>query len=154
MKRWSCLSALLFAWSTAGAAETACARFEPAITRLDGRLILRDYAGPPNYGSVADGDRLERQWILILDRPLCVAADPDSEINREAVRAVGEVQLVVMPTSGVRAEGHRGRRIGVEGRLFTAHTGHHRTPVLLVVRSFTPAVAQRADRTSHPEPSP
>ena len=110
----------------------SCARFEPAATRLSGTLVLRDYAGPPNYEDVARGDRLERQWILVLDAPLFVDADPRSDINRDPVSGVREVQLVVTPGQADPAR-DRGRRITVSGNLFTAHTGHHRTPVLLSV---------------------
>jgi hypothetical protein len=140
---------LLLAGLSTGIVEAACARFEPEITRLEGTLRLRDHAGPPNYESVAAGDRLERHWMLVLDRPLYVAADPDSDLNHEGARRVEEVQLVVMPKSGVDASQHRDRRIRVEGRLFTAHTGHHRTPVLLTVRALSAAAAPRPD-----EPSP
>jgi hypothetical protein len=157
MTRGRLLSALLTVCTIAGAAaaddaaETACAGLEPAITRLDGRLTLRDYAGPPNYESVAGGDRLEQQWILMLDRPLCVVADPGSDPDLETMRELVEVQLVVFPGTEVPADAYRDRRIGVEGSLFTAHTGHHRTPVLLQVRSFAPAIAPRAaDKVSSP----
>ena len=127
--RSKCLLLLLGSLS-AGIAESACARFEPATTRLDGRLILRDDAGPPNY-----------------DRAI-------ASNGREAVHGVGEVQLAVMPMSGIDAHRHRGRRVAVEGSLFSAHTGHHRTPVLLMVRSLFASPAQRADRAPTKNPKP
>jgi hypothetical protein len=114
-----------------------CARFEPAITQLQGKLILREYPGPPNYQSVAAGDTLERQWILELTSPLCVQADLKSEINAVSQADVREVQLVLLGSSPSLTS-HKNRLVQVSGTLFAAHTAHHRTPVLLTVQSVLP----------------
>jgi hypothetical protein len=95
-------------------------------------LARRTYAGPPNYESVARGDRPETAWLLRLDRPACVAADAsDTTGFNVAVASVREVQLVVSPEQVQRYRGRVGQRVALSGALFGAHTGHHHTPVLL-----------------------
>jgi hypothetical protein len=126
---------VFFSSTTSMAAD--CARFEPAVTQLEGKLVLRDFPGPPNYESVASGDTLERQWILELTSPMCVDADSMSDLNAAPQKDVHEVQLVLSGTSP-SLTGHRNRVVLISGTLFTAHTGHHRTPVLLTVQSVRP----------------
>lgn len=36
-----------------------CARYEPAVTEISGKLVLRDYPGPPNFESIEAGDQPE-----------------------------------------------------------------------------------------------
>jgi hypothetical protein len=97
---------------------------------LDGMLVRRVYPGPPNYESVARGDRAETAWLLRLSRPACVAADArDPGGINLAVEDLREVQLVLTPEQLRRARA--GQRVALSGALFGAHTGHHRTPVLL-----------------------
>lgn len=99
---------------------------------LAGVLARRTYPGPPNYESVARGARPETTWLLRLDRPACVAADAsDTTGFNVAVASVREVQLAVTPEQFRRYRGRVGQRVALSGALFGAHTGHHRTPVLL-----------------------
>ena len=99
---------------------------------LAGVLARRTYPGPPNYESVARGDRPETAWLLRLDRSACVAAEAgDATGFNVAVAAVREVQLVVTPEQVQRYRGRVGQRVALTGALFGAHTGHHHTPVLL-----------------------
>lgn len=119
--------------SACSAIGAECAKYEPASTNLVGKLVLRDYPGPPNYENVDAGDRLERQWILLLRSPLCVDGDSSSDLNSDSVEGVTEVQLVQL-TESPSLKPLQGRMINVSGELFSAHTGHHRTPVLLIVR--------------------
>jgi hypothetical protein len=133
---------LIFAAALALGIEPAladeCARFEPAATQLAGRLIAREYAGPPDFSSVAAGDVPERIWILMLQKPLCVRADPGSTLNIRSFAALKEVQVVDQGASSdlVRLAG---KEVEILGTLFAAHTGHHRTPVLLTIKTVRAA---------------
>jgi hypothetical protein len=113
-----------------------CTRFEPALTELTGKLVLRDYPGPPNFERIEAGDQRETAWILVLDAPLCVDGDPTSEINTESVANVTEGQLVLTAESPSLTP-FRERALQVSGRLFAAHSGYHRTPVLITVDSLS-----------------
>jgi hypothetical protein len=107
-----------------------CLHFEPVEVELSGTLAAREFPGPPNYESVAAGDRAERAFILVLTKPICVEADPKSEINSEGQRGVRELH-VWWPDGDLAP--FVGKAIAVRGRLSTAVTGHHRTPVILEV---------------------
>jgi hypothetical protein len=99
---------------------------------LAGVLARRTFPGPPNYESVARGDRPEVTWLLQLDQPACVAADAtDATGFNVAVASVREIQLAVTPEQYQRYGNRVGRRVALSGALFGAETGHHHTPVLL-----------------------
>jgi len=138
-------SALCLLLASISAVGADCAKFEPTVTRLVGRLTTREYPGPPNYESVTAGDKPEREWILVLRAPLCVDGDSDSELNRTSVAAIGEVQLVAASSASNLAH-LTGKDVEVSGTLFTAHTGHHKTPVLLTVQEVRPDTSLERSR--------
>ena len=107
-------------------------RYDPAVVKLSGTVVLRAYAGPPNFESIRRGDRLERCWILKLNAPIDVVADEDDDDN-ETQRGVSEIQIVLLGAERPSALLRAGRRVIVSGRLFSWQTAHHRTPVLIAV---------------------
>ena len=114
-----------------GPAAADCLTYTGRV-ELAGVLASRTYPGPPNYDSIARGDRAETAWLLRLDRPACVAAQADDQTGfNVAVASVRAIQLVVTPEQLQRYRGRMGQRVALSGTLFGAHTGHHRTPVLL-----------------------
>jgi hypothetical protein len=117
--------------------------YGPVVVRVTGRLIQRVFPGPPNYESIQQGDARETQWLVRLLTPLCVNGNPDSELNTEAESGITEIQLVITNATDLkRYASLMGGNVGVTGTLYHAHTAHHRTPVLLAVRSIrqlTPA---------------
>jgi hypothetical protein len=110
-------------------------RYEPAMVKLSGILVMDAYYGPPNYGEEPETDEIEQGWALKLDRPVDVLADPNSDINTEAAEDVWRVQLVAGPK--MRLGAHLGQRVMLEGTLFHSHTAHHHTKVLLEVQKVT-----------------
>jgi hypothetical protein len=103
--------------------------------QLSGRVVLRTFPGPPNYESIRKGDRAETQLLLKLDQPICVLADAKDALGSEDER---DQRLVTLVTgSGITLANYARARVRVEGTLFHAHTGHHRTPVLVEVRRIT-----------------
>lgn len=121
---------LLFAPSS-GAAR--CLAYEPSTVSLVGKLVSKTLPGPPNYTSIARGDIPEVVLILHLEAPVCVSGDPASTLNSASRSGIVEVQLVVTLS---KARVFVGKRVRASGSLFNAHTGHHRTPVLLQVSSL------------------
>ncbi len=117
-------------------ARAECLGYEPADVSLTGKIVSRTYPGPPNYESIAGGDSAETAIILVLAEPICVAGHPARELNSEGFSEVRELQLV---PSGQDLRGLLGRRAEVRGTLFSGHTAHHRTRVLLSVTSLSAA---------------
>lgn len=117
-----------------------CLRYEPIEVTIAGTLARRTYPGPPNYEDIASGDAAEATLILKLSDPICVKADPSSELNTSAHTNLREVQVIprMRPSDSLW-----GRRVEVTGTLFAAISGHHRTPVVLQAISIH--AAEQAD---------
>ena len=111
----------------------------PPIT-LEGILVVGEFYGPPNYGENPRGDRIEDSLFLQLP------ATPTTQLaNSEALAAFGPdarstyfVQVVVHDPVRSAAENAIGHRVQVVGVPFVPLTGHHRTPLLIDVRSLKP----------------
>jgi len=114
-------------------AAARCLAYEPSVVSLDGELRSSLFPGPPNYTSIGRGDYPESVLILTLDRAVCVSGDPASSRNSQSHYDLIEVQLVL---SKEQARSLIGKRVRASGTLFGAHTGHHRTPIVLQVRSI------------------
>jgi hypothetical protein len=107
--------------------------------QLSGSLVRRTFPGPPNYQSVAAGDLPEIYWLVQLDKPICVDRDADDPMNGPTA-GVTAVQLVLTPEQYNIYGNLVGHHLSVEGRLFSAFTGHHHTPVLMEKVTFVKAV--------------
>lgn len=121
---------LLFAFACVA---TASAALDEKPVRMSGALTLRIFPGRPNYESVEKSDEAEPAWILTVT----------TEKKKE------EFQLVVLDRSGATFAALRrssGKKIGVEGLMWEAQTGHHHTPFLIRVRAI------EEERNQAPEP--
>lgn len=108
--------------------------YEPDRVTLVGKVVSRTFYGPPNYGEDPATDSKEDQYILILDTPIDVIGSIDPIDKTE--RGVKKLTLVVFDFKTNPVESLLGKRVEVHGRLFHAHTGHHRTRVLIEVESI------------------
>jgi len=111
-------------------AAARCLAYEPTRVTLEGTLTSRSLPGPPNYVSIARGDHPETIFLVTLDQPICVSADPSSRMNARSHAGITEVQLA--PNSQ-RPRRFVDKRVRVSGSLFGAQSRHHRTPVVLNV---------------------
>jgi len=109
-----------------------CLEYGPTVT-LTGKVASKVFPGPPNYMSIRKGDRRETAILLTLAEPICTnGTDPAGiDVPESGLR---DLQLVIAkdeewPTIRRLI----GKRAKVSGTLFHAHTGHHRTRVLLDV---------------------
>ncbi|WP_440224218.1 DUF4431 domain-containing protein [Dokdonella sp. MW10] len=112
-------------------ASDACLAFDREGVVLTGLVYLKTFYGPPNYGESPDIDALETQALLALDAPLCVRASGEDSGSD----AVGVTEVTLVPLAGIGFTKYAGRRVSVTGSLFPPITGHHRTAVLIEVRS-------------------
>ena len=141
MKRNICarlfiVSLLLLISSASAFAQNDCLAYDPAEVTVTGRILRKTFPGPPNYQSVRRGDKPETIWILHLDKPVCVTGNTDE--TNEPEQRVTDLQLVLDGTEYRRFRYFIGGRIRVlaTGKLFHAHTAHHRTSVLLEVEDI------------------
>lgn len=107
-------------------------RFGDEIS-VEGRMVKRTFAGPPNYKSIRHGDVPETAWVLKLDNPVCVYP-VQADRENEAANDIGQLQLVFMERRQLR-EAHRliARHVVATGKFFSAHSGHHHTSILLEI---------------------
>ena len=131
-KIFALLVLLLASAAYAQAQEGQCLSYDPSEVRVSGTLDKMVVPGPPNYQSVRKGDMAETIWILTLDKPVCVTGNTD-DIN-EPEQNVTDLQLALEGNQFARIR-RLGRKVHVTafGKLFHAHTAHHRTKVLLDV---------------------
>ncbi len=122
------------------ASAQKCLEYDPAVVSLTGVLRSQVFPGPPNYESIKRGDRKETAIILTLAGKTCTTGNEgdDLDVSEAGIR---EVQLVVMKNADWKIVRRlMGKRAKVTGTLFHAHTGHHRTKVLIDVTNIRAAV--------------
>lgn len=110
-------------------ARAACLSYANRVF-ITGTLTRQVYPGPPNYESIARGDRPEIYYVMRLIRAICVDADPTDSLLPSRSK-VTEIHLVLNHEQYLQFEKFLGREVGVSGILFASHTGHHHTPVLM-----------------------
>lgn len=124
------LLTLLFLSPVASAQK--CSGYGPTVS-LKGRLRSQVFPGPPNYESIKSGDQTERAVILELSSTICVASGSANSFD-VAESNIREVQLLVNRSDHRKSvERLLKKRVLIKGALFHAHTGHHRTRILIDV---------------------
>jgi uncharacterized protein DUF4431 len=129
-------TALVFVSSEA---TDSCLRSEPDTVTLGGQLRVDTFPGRPNYQSIKEGDEAEPEYVLHLDRKVCVSATGQS-LGKSTEFGVDSVQIITADPTVERATlplvGHH---VTVAGTLFAAETGHHHTRVLITAKSVRAA---------------
>jgi len=137
-----------------------CHDFAPSVVTLSGRLVSHTFAGPPGYSDVSKGDTPEVVLVLNLAKPVCTN---ESTVSQEywqpatqvwtpgvekhpELNGVSQLQLVVTDQKVIdRCRALLSRDVTIRGSLVNAETGHHHTPLLLMVSGIEqppPAVKQ------------
>ena len=115
-----------------------CVDYWPVVVELKGKLSIRTFFGPPNFGENPKADSKERSWILSLDKSINVRAKTEADsILGPSVEDVRELQLVLPKPNRELI----GKKVIVKGTIFHAHTGHHHTDVLMDVQSISLAAS-------------
>ena len=122
----------------ASASGQKCFRYGPTVS-LTGTLRSQVFAGPPNYESIRRGDRKETAIILTLVARACTTGN-DFQGFEAPETGIREMQLLVTKEEHWKTIRRlMGKRASVTGTLFHAHTGHHRTKVLVNVANIQAA---------------
>jgi Domain of unknown function (DUF4431) len=110
----------------------SCYHYTPASVELTGRLIQRTLPGPPNYQSIARGDRPQVVDLLILDNPICTVADYKGD-NTDAFQGQDTVQVRRAAADSTWRDVRRltGKHVAVTGTLSEWALGKDHTPVLI-----------------------
>jgi|GEM_PF-6268706 hypothetical protein len=110
---------------------------EPSIT-LRGKLRLKLFPGPPEYGSIEEGDEADYVWIVELDEPSFLIAlnAPENELSldlADIVKRKDAHDLILCLDGNLErtCEEYKDQDVIVRGILFHAHTAHHYTPLLI-----------------------
>ena len=120
MRRAAIAALLTGFFASVSPAGAACLAYGGRV-EVTGTLVRVVFAGPPNYESVAHGDRPEPQFVIRLDQPQCV----------DAVPGIRDLILVLTPPQFAQLRPRLGTRVTLSGGLMAAETGHHHTPVML-----------------------
>lgn len=108
-----------------------CLSYRERVT-VSGLLTQKAFPGPPNFESIAKGDKRDVSYVLVPTHGLCVTAlskDPD-EID-VAVQHIRGLQLVLDAKGSRLLKPLLGKKVAISGSLFGAISGWHHTPVLL-----------------------
>lgn len=101
----------------------SCYHYWPVSVTLTGRVAVRTMPGPPNYTSIAQGDRPQRVYLLILDRPICTVGNSAGMQNPDPVSGQDTIQIrAESPPYHEQVESLLGRRASVTGMLGEALT--------------------------------
>src|SRR3989442_811672 len=93
----------------------SCYHYRPATVSLTGRLIRRTLPGPPNYQSIARGDRPQVVDLLILETPICTIPDYMDSPNTDAFQGQDTIQVRRAESTWRDAGRLTGRRVVVAG---------------------------------------
>ena len=133
---WAWLFILFWGIACLGQTKSGCLSYQPAVVHLRGTLTRQTFPGPPEYASVKKGDRPETFWILVLEKPVCVDQRKMQSDLYPAESNVRRVQLVLTPETYKQYKGLVGEKVIATGPLFARSTIHHRTAVLLTVKTL------------------
>jgi len=107
----------------------SCLSLEPTKVRLEGNIKRA------KFNISEDPDKQpEVYWILYLPKSVCVEKGENEFLDKDLI--VDKIQLVFEGDGYKRYHGLVNKNVLASGKLFSAHTAHHHTPVLLIVDKF------------------
>jgi hypothetical protein len=109
----------------------------PSIT-LEGTLLVGDFYGPPGYGENPSEDRSEHSLFLQLPAPPVTQLGDSKSLDSfgPEARRTYFVQIVIDGPYRAEVEKAIGHKVEITGVPFAPLTGHHRTPLLIDVKSL------------------
>ncbi len=151
-----CALLLLLLPATAAASDE-CQRWSQGAVSLQGLLTLETFPGPPNFHSIHRGDRAQREFVLVLEAPLCLRADSETETGSAAAAsdasppALLDVRRVQALMADARVEvsalGNLDTVLWLHGRFERPTSRSHYLPVLL----RTVRISALPDRAPSPD---
>src|SRR5437667_125080 len=104
----------------------SCYHYRPSPVSLTGRLIRRTLPGPPNYQSIARGDRPQVVDLLILETPICTIPDYKDSPNTDAFHGQDTVQVRRAESTWRDVGRWTARRVAMTGTRAGRAPGPHR----------------------------
>lgn len=123
--------------STENLADPSCLPYGDTV-QVRGTVLRETHPGRPNFESVAAGDRAEVGFYLHLEEPVCTRARAVDVPDEMSTDSVTRVQLVLGPDGYSELRAKLGTRVVMRGILFSAFTGHHHAPLLLMWPELLP----------------
>lgn len=115
-----------------------CLNYEPEVIQLEGELYKKSFPGPPNYEDIKKGDEEEIYWLIKTTKPFCV--NRSRYVEGAELYSQSEVQLVVDGLNFYNSKRHLlGNKVVLSGTLFPQISGHHKTEVLITVKTLEKA---------------
>jgi len=97
---------------------------------ISGVIKIEEYFGPPGYGEDPASNAVEKAYILLLNEAIEVKVnDPGDWINRD----IRTEEIHLAPLHGILLK--NGDQVRVQEQFYSSHTGHHRRPLLMAVKS-------------------
>jgi hypothetical protein len=94
---------------------------------LQGRFIIKDFFGPPNYGETPEIDKLEIYYIFSLCKPI--------EVNINGyIKNILKLQVIFNNNGNKNIDFNLIYEIN--GNLLKAQSGHHHTEVVVLLNSL------------------
>lgn len=118
--------------------ESSCYPDEPAQVTVTGILKEETFPGPPNYESVAEGDRAEQVFVLIFEPHICTSGSSYDDSTDEPNPDVDKSELVFLGNSVKLYDILRpylDKKVQCKGQLFDAQNAEHHTSVLIQIDS-------------------
>jgi len=111
--------------------------FEPTVSVITGTITSEMFYGPPGYGEHPETDKKEYPYLVTLEKPINViapATKASEDAGHETVNNISKIQLI-WPDNMDMAK-LKDKKVKLTGTFFSAHTGHHRTDVLMDVKKI------------------
>lgn len=101
-----------------------------AIT-VRGKLLSETFPDTPNYNSINEGDSPETDWILHVDVPIRIRGEGQETGESYSTALLDKLQLAMTAEQIASNKNMLGKQVKVYGEVFTGHSRHHKTSVLL-----------------------
>jgi hypothetical protein len=93
-------------------------------------VLLKQFYGPPNYGETPEEDIIEYHYILKLYDPITFSKGMRDDVIEITIE---EIQLIFNNEEMIKIIDLNWRGHVVWGKLYFSETGHHHTPLIMVV---------------------
>lgn len=128
----------LVACRTEDSSNTEEYNFGPSISKVEGKLTVRMFYGPPGYGENPETDKKLYPYVVQLYDPIDVIASEDDDLHSADHLGINEVQVIPINDQQTKTlNQYANKAIVVEGTLSEAVLGHaHHTDVVLEIESI------------------
>jgi hypothetical protein len=118
---------LLLTHAVVGVAEP-CLNYSNEQTKLSGRVLIKTFYGPPNYGESPETDAKVKQTILRLNNPICTIETDEDYAEQN------QVEITLVPMHAINLMPFTGKRVTVTGKLEHASTANQHTPLHMLIK--------------------